>query len=102
MDIEVVVTRLDSRVREDLDGIIVIEDDSVSTLKKRNEVVVNYLSPVKRLLATPSRKQPGVLVVKLRYPIHVMGIKGRDPLLEPSVNFVLRPSPCHLTQSVRE
>jgi hypothetical protein len=48
-----VVTRLDSRVREDLDGVVVIEGDGVAVHKKRDEVAVNCFSPINRLLAAP-------------------------------------------------
>jgi hypothetical protein len=68
-NIEVIVPRLDSNVREDLDGVIVIEGDGITPLHKWDEVDVNCFSPIERLLIPSRRKQSSVLIIKLREPI---------------------------------
>jgi hypothetical protein len=64
-DIEVIVSRLDRNVREDPDGIIVIEGDGITPFHKWDKVNVNRFSSIERLLVPSCRKQPSVLIVKL-------------------------------------
>ena len=63
--IEVVVTRFDPNVREDLDGVIVIEKDDITPFHKRDEIDTNCFSAIERLLAAARRKQPSIPIVKL-------------------------------------
>ena len=56
-NIEVIVPRLDRDVRENINGVIVIEGHGITPLHKWDEVDVNRLSAIERILVSSGRKQ---------------------------------------------